>query len=909
MKLMAGERFRLSDENKYIRMISGRLEVYAVTRKNVSFRQIFLMELKAGEAAFPSLDEFEQIDIQVCAVEDSELEEAAFADTDAKTMLPLMRTWFRRLLDQAWLQLLADRGDEVLKQWEEGSVLSGSAGSHSELIEDFRDNEGVFSMLLGLRFSAQDKHLSQQMVNRAKQKHRLMDETISLLLGENVMPSSGEFSSSGDDRLEDTIFIVRCIARNLQMPDEEIGISPVLARKLDQQALLRRLVEKGGMQMRQIRLEKNWFTGDSGVILGYCGEKKKLAALVPETPSSYRMVTVEHPEGIPVTEETAALLSTEAFLCYPGLPARKLSVKEFLGFLMRHSWKLDWQGILLASFVAGMIPLITPVITETMFKDMIPILDRKGLATVTQVAMVAGFTTAALTTVRSIALLRINSAACMNVKSALVSRLLSLPAKFFRSFQSGELASRMMGIERAIQLISEETVGVIFNLVFSFWSLALMCYYSVKLTAVAIVIWLLYIVAVQFILHRLVQTQRQMTQANNATQGILQQIFTGLVKFRVRGAEEQAYYLWGEKFADEWKWNYKSRLLKNYNTVISAVQPVLMSLLLYYFGIRELADSAAGASAKNPINDALEISSTLTVASFIAFQAAYSALNASLNAVIPVVEQLSVVRPLLENLQPVLEAEPESSDERPDAEVLSGALEVRDLRFAYGPDLPEVLKGVSFRIAAGEHVAIVGKSGCGKSTLFRLLLGFEQPLGGAVYYDGQNLAEINAASVRSQLGVVLQNGQLMTGDIFHNIVGVNDLTLDDAWAAAEAVGIAEDIREMPMQMQTIISEGSSNISGGQRQRILIARALAMKPAIIFCDEATSALDNRSQAIVTESLDKMKATRIVVAHRLSTIRNADRIIVLDKGNVAESGTFDELVVKDGIFASMVKRQMA
>jgi len=138
---------------------------------------------------------------------------------------------------------------------------------------------------------------------------------------------------------------------------------------------------------------------------------------------------------------------------------------------------------------------------------------------------------------------------------------------------------------------------------------------------------------------------------------------------------------------------------------------------------------------------------------------------------------------------------------------------------------------------------------------------------------------------------------------------VNDLTLDDAWAAAEAVGIAEDIREMPMQMQTIISEGSSNISGGQRQRILIARALAMKPAIIFCDEATSALDNRSQAIVTESLDKMKATRIVVAHRLSTIRNADRIIVLDKGNVAESGTFDELVAKDGIFASMVKRQMA
>jgi ATP-binding cassette subfamily C protein len=156
---------------------------------------------------------------------------------------------------------------------------------------------------------------------------------------------------------------------------------------------------------------------------------------------------------------------------------------------------------------------------------------------------------------------------------------------------------------------------------------------------------------------------------------------------------------------------------------------------------------------------------------------------------------------------------------------------------------------------------------------------------------------------------VLQNGQLMTGDIFHNIIGINDLTLDDAWEAAEAAGIAEDIREMPMQMQTIVSEGSTNISGGQRQRLLIARALAMKPAILICDEATSALDNRTQAIVTKSLDQLKATRIVVAHRLSTIRNADRIIVLDEGRVVESGTFDELLEHDGLFAAMVKRQIA
>lgn len=265
------------------------------------------------------------------------------------------------------------------------------------------------------------------------------------------------------------------------------------------------------------------------------------------------------------------------------------------------------------------------------------------------------------------------------------------------------------------------------------------------------------------------------------------------------------------------------------------------------------------------------------------------------------------IQPQLENLRPILNEVPENLSEKADSAVLSGALEVSHLTFAYEGSTNDVIKDVSFKIAAGENVAIVGKSGCGKSTLVRLLLGFETPKSGAIYYDGQDLAELSLPSVRTQLGVVLQNGQLMTGYIFTNIVGTRLLTQADAWAAA--AGIAEDIAQMPMGMQTAISEGSSNISGGQRQRILIARALVNKPSILIFDEATSALDNRSQAIVTESIDKLHATRIVIAHRLSTIRNCDRVIVIDNGTVAETGTFDELISKDGIFAEIVKRQVA
>ena len=296
----------------------------------------------------------------------------------------------------------------------------------------------------------------------------------------------------------------------------------------------------------------------------------------------------------------------------------------------------------------------------------------------------------------------------------------------------------------------------------------------------------------------------------------------------------------------------------------------------------------------------------INYASFLAFQAAAASFNATIGGCISSVSGLIFAKPLVENLKIFLDEVPEISEDKPDADKLHGAIEVRNLCFSYGEYLPEVIKDVNFRIAAGEHVAIVGRSGGGKSTLIRLLLGFEKPTGGVVLYDGQDIAEVNLSSVRSQMGVVLQNGQLMSGSIFTNIVGTSALTENDAWAAADAAGLTDDIKSMPMGMQTIISEGSTNISGGQRQRVHI-HARDGRPSIVIFDEATSALDNRTQAIVTRSLDKMHATQIIVAHRLSTIRNVDRVIVIDKGQIVENGGFDELVAKGGIFASMVKRQ--
>ena len=605
------------------------------------------------------------------------------------------------------------------------------------------------------------------------------------------------------------------------------------------------------------------------------------------------MVTVQQPNGVRVTRKIAKNIGSDAFACYAGFLPKALSVFDLLKFMFLQCWKADYLTILVVSIFAGLVPLVTPIITETIFQDIIPIFDRQGLTTVTQVMLVTAFTVSALSFIRSIAIIRISTKLQISSEAALWGRLMSLPAKFFRRFTVGELASRMSGFNTVKELVSGDFIGTLFSFVFSFWTIILMCYYSFRLTFTALGVWLIHFLIISLIYYYTLNIQRKLVSSSNKTAGTVQQIFAGLSKFRVQGAEEQAYQLWSRDFGEQWKWNLKLRWLNNYTTIINTIQPFILTMLLYYIAIIGINENDANGSIGYP--------------QFIAFSAAFTAFNSSLGTVLSFIVQLFRIQPQLENLKPILEELPENTSDKADASVLSGDIEVSHLSFAYEGD-EDVLQDVSFHIGSGENVAIVGKSGCGKSTLIRLLLGFETPKQGAIYYDGQDLSDVSLTSVRSQMGVVLQNGQLMAGDIFTNIVGTRLLSQEDAWRAAEAACIAEDIAKMPMGMQTYISEGSSNISGGQRQRILIARALVNKPSILIFDEATSALDNRSQSVVTQSLDKLNATRIIVAHRLSTIRNCDRVIVLDSGRVAEIGTFDELVAKGGIFSELVKRQV-
>lgn len=373
----------------------------------------------------------------------------------------------------------------------------------------------------------------------------------------------------------------------------------------------------------------------------------------------------------------------------------------------------------------------------------------------------------------------------------------------------------------------------------------------------------------------------------DAKKGGLQYAFiSGIQKLRLTGSEKRAFAKWADNYAELARLSYDPPNFLKYSSILSLAIHSLGMIAIFYYAI----------------------TTGVGVAGYMAFNVSYGMVSGAFASLFGIVSTLASIKPTIDMARPLLETEPEAAVGRKMLSKVNGNIELSNVTFRYNESMPLVLDNLSLTIKAGQYIAIVGQTGCGKSTLLRLLLGFETPDKGAVYYDNKDLKTLDLKSVRRNIGVVMQNGRLMHGDIFSNIVVAAPwLTMDDAWKAAEIAGIADDIRAMPMGMHTVISEGSGGIFGGQRKRLLIARAIAPKPRILMFDEATSALDNITQKHVSDSLDALKCTRIVIAHRLSTIKQSDRIIVLDQGKIAEDGTYDDLIAKDGYFAELVARQ--
>ncbi len=649
------------------------------------------------------------------------------------------------------------------------------------------------------------------------------------------------------------------------------------------------------VRRRRVILRGDWWRHDNGPLLGSLageGDARRPVALLPTSPTSYEVVDPSAPAAErrrPVDAAAAEGIAGDATMLYAPLPAGPLGKRELLAFALRGR-RRDLLTILAMGVAGGLLALLLPIVTGQVFGYIIPSADRPRLLAMTLALIAGALGASAFQVTRSIAVLRLGGRIDGSLQSAVWDRMLSLPVSFFRRFTVGDLALRSVGVDTIRELLTGNVLTSLLALVFSVFSFALLFYYSWRLALLAsgLIAALLAVTAV--LIYMQLRYQRDILDVQGRLATLLFGLIGGIDKLHLGGAEERAFARWAERFTEQRRWTLRAQRVANAQAAFSAVYGVLTSLALF---------AAVGFSS----------SESLPVGDFLAFNAAFGQFLGAALAGLAILASILAMVPIYERLQPILTTLPEIDASRSEAGELAGAIEFSHVSFRYQEDGPLILDDVSFHAAPGEFVALVGPSGSGKSTCLRLVLGFERPSLGSIYFDGQDLASLAIQSVRRQLGVVLQTGRPMVGDIYSNIVGSSHLALDDAWEAARMAGLEEDIRAMPMGMHTVVSEGAGTFSGGQKQRLLIARAVVRRPRVILFDEATSALDNRTQQLVSESLARLKATRIVIAHRLSTIVGADRIYVVDGGRVVESGTYRELLAQGGLFARLAARQIA
>jgi ATP-binding cassette subfamily C protein len=649
------------------------------------------------------------------------------------------------------------------------------------------------------------------------------------------------------------------------------------------------IARASGVRARKITVEGRWWRNDVGPFLAYTREEKRPVAVLPRRRAGYEIVDPVEGTRVAVDEKSAAGLGEEGFVLYRALPSRPLTGRDVLKFVWQPI-RGDVLRLAVFALVAAGISLLTPVLTKRIFNDVVPGLQRSNLVWLTMLLVVFAFSSFAFSLLQQLAFLRLQGRASTDVQAALWDRVLDLPLPFFRRYSAGSLAMRVMGIETMRLLATATVVTAVLALPIGIANLALAFVLDVRLGifgAVGIAI----VAAVMVLLIRFqVPRQRKVQDATQELFGASMQLVEAVGKLRVADAERRGFAVWGRSFAGLKQSFYDAQIAFAGVTSFVVAAPAIGTLLLFVGAATLRTGSISGAT-------------------FLAFNTAFIQALAAVTGLSSVATFLAQAVPMWENTRPILDAERETDVVKSDPGELRGLIEMSHVSFRYAEDGPLVLDDISFTAEPGEFVAFVGPSGAGKSSVMRVLLGFELPEVGTVRYDGKDIESIDPRALRRQMGVVVQSARLMPGDIFTNIVGARPLSLEDAWEAAEIAGIAQDIEALPMGMHTFVAEGAGTFSGGQRQRLLIARAVVGRPRILLFDEATSALDNRTQAAVSEAIERLRATRIVIAHRLSTVRNADKIVVVQAGKIVQQGTYDELIEVEGPFQRLARRQLA
>lgn len=654
----------------------------------------------------------------------------------------------------------------------------------------------------------------------------------------------------------------------------------------DMNEQLEYLMRPYGIMRRNVCLEKGWHKDAIGAMLATKKDSGEVVALIPTGLAGYSYFDRKSGKHTRISRKNEGLFEREAIAFYKPFPLKKIGIPSLMKYIMGTLSSADLILFVLSTLAATLVGMLLPKINHIIFSDVVENQSMQLFFAITVFLVCVSFSTILIGVMKSLLMARINTKISLSVEAATMMRVMSLPPSFFKGYSAGELSGRAQYIGALCDMIISTVLSTGMTSVFSLLYITQIFAYAPALVVPAL------LVIVATILFSVISSLLQMRISRNRMElsakesGMQYAMISGIQKIKLSGAEKRAFARWANLYAKGAAFTYNPPMFIKINGVISMAISLVGTFVMYWAAVK----------------------SNIAVADYYAFNTAYGMVSGAFLSFASIALTVAQIKPTVDMAKPILEAVPEISEGKQVVTELSGGIELHNVSFRYAESQPNILDDFSLKIKAGQYVAIVGATGCGKSTLMRILLGFETPQKGSVYYDGKDIAALDLKSLRRNIGTVMQNSKLFSGDIYSNIViSAPRLTVDDAWEAAEMAGIAEDIRQMPMGMHTIISEGSGGISGGQRQRLAIARAIAPKPKILMFDEATSALDNITQKMVSDSLEKLECTRIVIAHRLSTIRACDRIIFLENGKIAEDGTYDELIAKNDLFAQLVERQ--